>query len=242
MKEKDLKIDRKKHCLYPKKAKKMVREYLYHEFGRERAEQLWEKIQLKYVEYVNDCPDMGGRNNNHAGAIYGSLFAFAFCEVAAADKSIEELQPLIYKIFMEDSFKMLGRIFDLNKRSHMKLANKIFMKSGRKDQALARRYPDGFICVTQPFDEECQAIRYYFSQCPVAEFAKKHGLTKWMPLFCNCDYLAMREVGCELIRHGTCTNKDRCDYCMVGSSNPIVKKYPLRVDEDGLWYNEGNII
>ena len=238
MKEKDLKVDQKKHCMYSKKSKKLIREYLYHEFGKDRAGELWEKIQLKYVEYVDECPEVGGKKNNHAVAIYGSLLIFAFCTVAVPDKSIEELQPLVYKIFMEDSFKMLGRIFDLNKRSHMKLANKVFIKSGQKDQMQAKQYPEGFITVLEPFDEEHQAIRYHFTQCPNAEFAKKHGLTKWMPLFCNCDYLAMRELRCELIRHGTCTNSDRCDYYMVGSNNPIVKEHPLKTDQDGLWYNE----
>lgn len=238
MKEKELQFDRKKHCLYSKKAKKQMREYLYHEFGEGRAEELWEKIQLKYVEYVNEHPDVGGKKNNHAAAIYGSLLVFAFCETAVPDKSIEELQPLVYKIFMEDSFKLLGRIFDLNKQSHMKLADKVFTKSGRKDQKLAGQYPAGFIAVTEPFDEEHQAVRYHFTQCPVAEFAKKHGLTKWMPLLCNCDYLAMEQLGCELIRHGTCTNSDKCDYYMVGSNNPIVKAHPRKTDRDGLWYNE----
>lgn len=238
MKEKELEFDRKKHCLYPKRAKKLIRKYLYREFGKEQAEVLWENIQLKYVEYVNDCPDMGGKKNNHATAIYGSLFVFAFCEIAVPDKSIEELQPLVYKIFMEDAFKMLGRIFDLNKCSHMKLANQVFTKSGRKDQIQAKQYPEGFITVTEPFDEEHQAIRYHFTQCPNAEFAKKHGLTKWMPLLCNCDYLAMGELGCELIRHGTCTNSDRCDYYIVGSKHPLVKEHPRRTDQNGLWYNE----
>lgn len=238
MKEKDLKFDKKKHCLYPKKGKKLIREYLYQEFGKDRAEELWEKIQLKYVEYVNDCPDMGGKKNHHAGAIYGSLFVFAFCEAAVSNKSIEELQPLIYKIFMEDSFKILGRIFDLNKKSHMKLANKVFMKSGQKDRLQQKQYPAGFIAVTEPFDNEHQAVRYHFTQCPNAEFAKKHGLTKWMPLLCNCDYLAMRALSSELIRHETCTNGNKCDYYIVGSNNPMVKEHPLKADQDGLWYNE----
>lgn len=238
MKEKELQFDRKKHCLYSKKAKKLIREYLYHEFGKDRAEELWEKIQLKYVEYVNDCPDVGGKRNNHAAAIYGSLFVFAFCEIAVPDKSIEELQPLVYKIFMEDAFNVLGRIFDLNKNSHMKLADKVFTKSGEKDQMQEKQYPAGFITVLEPFDETNQAIRYHFTQCPNAEFAKKHGLTKWMPLLCNCDYLGMSRLGCELIRHGTCTNGDKCDYYMVGSSNPIVKEHPRKVDKEGLWYNE----
>lgn len=238
MREKDLKFDRRKHCLYPKKAKKLIREYLCREFGKDRAEELWEKIRLKYVEYVNDYPDVGGKKNNHAAAIYGSLFVFAFCETAVPDKGIEELQPLIYKIFMEDSFRMLGRVFDLNKRSHMRLADWVFQKAGEKDRRLAKRYPAGFINVTEPFDEEHQAVRYHFTQCPVAEFAKKRGLKKWMPLFCNCDYLAMRELGCELIRHSTCTNGDKCDYYMVGSRNPVIKEHPLKMDKDGLWYNE----
>lgn len=59
-----------------------------------------------------------------------------------------------------------------------------------------------------------------------------------MPLLCNCDYLGMRELGCELIRHETCTKGHKCDYYMVGSKNPVVKEHPLKKDRDGLWYNE----
>ncbi len=147
----------------PKRGEKLIREYLCKEFGQEKAEILWEKIQLKYVGYVNDCPDYGGKRNNHAAAIYGSLLIFAFCEEAVPDKSIEELQPLVYKIFMEDAFKILGRIFNLNKRSHMKLADKVFKKSGEKDQKQEKQYLSGFITVTEPFDEEHQAVRYHFT-------------------------------------------------------------------------------
>ena len=51
--------------------------------------------------------------------------------------------------------------------------------------------------------------RYHFLQCPIAEFAKKYNLMHILPLFCNADY------------------------CIVGSKNPMAKKYEIVKDENG---------
>lgn len=48
-----------------------------------------------------------------------------------------------------------------------------------------------------------------FLQCPIAEFAKKYNLMHILPLFCNADY------------------------CIVGSKNPMAKKYEIVKDENG---------
>ena len=75
--------------------------------------------------------------------------------------------------------------------------------------------------------------RYHFTQCPNAEFAKKHDLMQVLPLFCNSDYWGMSQLHGTLIRRGTCGNADRCDCCVVGSENSMAKEYEIIKDEAG---------
>ena len=54
-----------------------------------------------------------------------------------------------------------------------------------------------------------------------------------LPLFCNSGYRGISRIHGMLIRRGTCGNSDRCDYCVVGSENPIAKKYEIVKHEMG---------
>ena len=60
MKEKDLPIDRAQHAVYTKKAKKCVLRLLRRNYDERTCEQLWEKIQLQYCEFLKDEPPMAG--------------------------------------------------------------------------------------------------------------------------------------------------------------------------------------
>ena len=54
MREKDLPFDRTKHAVYTRNAKKCVRKLLRRYYGKHTAEELWEKVQLQYCEYLKD--------------------------------------------------------------------------------------------------------------------------------------------------------------------------------------------
>ena len=131
------------------------------------------------------------------------------------------------------SFTKLGKIFDLNRPSNMWLIDKVFRKSGNRDRKDILRYPDGFVNVDAPYDKDNHAARYCFTQCPNAEFAKKHGLLHVLPLLCNSDFFGIGEIHGKLIRCGTCGNSDVCDYLVVGSNNPIAKEYETVTDAQG---------
>ena len=75
--------------------------------------------------------------------------------------------------------------------------------------------------------------RYSFTQCPNAEFAKKHGLLHVLPLLCNSDFFGISEIHGTLIRCGTCGNSDVCDYLVVGCKNPIAAEYQTVPDGQG---------
>lgn len=226
--------------LYPKDAARKCKAFLRQEYGIKREAELWDKTLLKYTEFVADAPDIGGAKNTHAAGIYGTylmtaLFETAFCDRDATDPA---LQNLAYNVFMKDSFGRLGKIFNLNRPHDMFLANLIFKSVARKDEKIVKEYPASFRMHCAPFDKEHQAVRYHFSLCPNAEFAKAHNLTKWMPLFCNCDYLGMQAIHGTLIRTTTCVKGDKCDYLIVGDKNPLADMHPRKTDADGLWVNE----
>ena len=85
------------------------------------------------------------------------------------------------------------------------------------------------------YDKENGIIRYSFTQCPNAEFAKRHHMEDVLPVLCNCDHLAMHAIHAALIREGTCVTSDCCDYCIVGNKNSNAKEYELTKTDNGLW-------
>ena len=209
-----------------------VRTWLYERYGKEQGENIWTDVVDKYNEYLKDLPDYGGKNNGHAYAIYGALLVFALYPSLPDKPPIDELQSFVQSMFM-GAFTKLGRIFDLNRKTDMRLIDMVFKRVGKKDQKDIKEHPAGFINVTEPYDREHRAARYHFTQCPNAEFAKSHGLLHVLPLLCNSDFFGISEIHGKLIRCGTCGNSDRCDYMVVGDRNPITDLYVTEVDENG---------
>ena len=65
------------------------------------------------------------------------------------------------------------------------------------------------------------------------EFAKKHDLLHVLPVLCNSDFFGIEQIHGTLIRCGTCGNSDHCDYCVVGSGNPMANEYEIATDDNG---------
>ncbi|MBQ9825264.1 MAG: L-2-amino-thiazoline-4-carboxylic acid hydrolase [Solobacterium sp.] len=232
MKEKDLPFDRSKHAVYTKNAKKCVYRLLRKCYGKIETEQLWEKIQLKYCEYLRDEPAMGGCKLTVS--IYDPILIFAWHETAPLKPDREEIQQEIYDCFM-GTFTKLGKVFNLNRRTDNRLAAKIFKAANDLREEEIKKYPGSFRMGSCDYDRENGIIRYSFTQCPNAEFAKRHHLEHVLPLMCNCDHMAMEKLHAALIREGTCVTSDCCDYCIVGDQNELASEYTLAEDENGLW-------
>lgn len=147
-------------------------------------------------------------------------------------KKVEKLQEFVTHLFM-GPFEKLEKIFNLNRSFDMWLIDKVFHIVGHKDRKQYLQYPTTFCNASKPYDKENHVARYHFLQCPNAEFAKKYNLMHVLPLFCNADYWGISQLHGTLIRQGTCGNCDKCDYCIVGSKNPMAKKYEIVKDENG---------
>ena len=211
---------------------KPVRNWLKDRYGEPEANKIWKQTQDNYRNYLLNLPDYGGRKNGHAMAIYGGLLIFALYPALPDQPLVSELQGFVQSMFM-GPFTKLGKIFDLNRPSHMWLIDKVFRKSGNRDRKDILKFPDGFINVDAPYDKEHYAASYSFTQCPNAEFAKKDGLLHVLPLLCNSDFFGISEIHGQLIRCGTCGNNSVCDYLVVGNRNPLAAEYETVSDELG---------
>lgn len=232
MRDRELEFDRKKHILYSRHAKMVLRDWIKKEYGSE-AEKVWDGVQRQYVKFLKDAPDFGGKKSPHAAQIYDSILLFAYCTSEPRKHSLEELQPVSFEIFMAP-FRILGKLFNANHKWTMNLLGFIFKAANGRANKHAEKYPDDFAAIIRPYDRKNGIVRYSFTKCPVAEFAKQQGITEWIPLMCNCDYIALAHINAGLIRTGTCTECGECDYLVVGDDNPIMNQYEQIKGEKGL--------
>ena len=80
---------------------------------------------------VSDEPAHKDRKVNTS--IYGAILIFAWYDCVPNKPSVEEIQDDVFECFM-GGFKVLGKLFDLNKPGHMKLAGRMF-KSANDQRA-----------------------------------------------------------------------------------------------------------
>ena len=231
MKEKDLPFDRSKHACYTKKARKCVQKLLHRYYDEQTADGLWEKIQLQYCEFLKEEPPMAGAKITIS--IYDPILIFAWYKVIPEKPPLEDVQQDVFECFM-GSFETMGKIFNLNRKFDNRLAAKIFQKANDIRVEEIKRFPASFRMGYSSYDQENGVVRYSFTQCPNAEFAKRHHMEDVLPVMCNCDHIAMQKLHACLIREGTCCTAECCDYCIVGDQNPIGADYKLVQQANGL--------
>ena len=237
MDEKELQFDRKTHVCYSKEIKAVIQARLRLRYPEQEADALWEKLQLKYVEFLSDLPYLGGAKCTHNGpaGTYDCIAMFAYYEVLDPKPGLEEMEEMLNAVLLPP-FRRLGKLASLDHRATLWIAGHIFPRVAKRDKKLEAVCPTGYIMDVEPYDPDT-GVHYKFHRCPIAEFARAHGYTHIMSAFCNGDYPAMEALHAGLIRQYTCANHDYCDYWIVGESSPWLKKYPVIRDENGYLRN-----
>ena len=180
MREKDLPIDRTRHKVYTKNAKKCVQKLLHRYYDDITAGALWEKIQLQYCEYLKEEPALAG--SKITVSIYDPILIFAWYAVVPDKLPLKDIQQDVYDCFM-GGFDLLGKIFDLNRKADNRLAGRIFKKTSNIRIDEIKRFPASFRMGGFDYDRENGIVRYSFTQCPNAEFAKR---ITWRMCFPSC--------------------------------------------------------
>ena len=231
MREKDLPFDRTKHAVYTKNAKKCVQTLLRRYYDKDTAEALWEKIQLQYCAFLEEEPALGGLTNSVS--VYDPILIFAWYRVIPDKVPLRDVQDDVFDCFFKP-FRLLGGVFDLNRTMDNRLAAVVFRKASDVRVREIAQFPASFRMGSFEYDREDRVVRYCFTQCPNASFARRHHMEDVLPVMCNCDHYAMQLIHASLIREGTCVTADRCDYCIVGDRHPLAGEYTLVTDENGL--------
>ena len=231
MREEDLPFDRTKHKCYTGNAKKCVRKLLDRYYDERTAADLWEKIQLQYCEFLKAEPALGGLKVTTS--IYDPILIFAWYKVIPDKPDLEEVQQDIFECFF-GKISTFGKVFDLNRNIDNYLASRIFKKANDIRVEEIKKFPESFRMGSFSYDKAGGIVRYSFTQCPNAEFAKRHHMENVLPVMCNCDHLAMQKIHACLIREGTCVTSNVCDYCIVGDRQPLAKEYELVKAANGL--------
>lgn len=233
MNDKDLIFDRNYHVLYSKASKKEIKNKIALHYEEEKREEIWTRVQLKYVEYLKTWrTDLGGKKNFHngKGGTYDCIAIMTYyvvCKDVTTFREIEEMEENL----VLPSFKRL-KFVNCNKPLWKKLMYKAFASA----KSACDKWHDYEMNVT-PYEKD-KPIYYEFTACPAAEFAKQFGLTEIMPALCNVDYKSMELISAKLIRTGTCVDGDKCDYTICGDKDEYISAHPEYRDEKGFIRNK----
>ena len=232
MKEKDLVFDRKKHLLYSKAVKKVIRAHLAVRYVPAEADRYWEAIQKAYVEMLDLVPFMGGKKNGQSASLYDCAALFAFYQVVPDKPDLVEFGQMNDELFLPVFER--ATFLDLNHPMLMRLAKHIWTKVAQRCADHQQDWPGNYIMEMRPCPE---GTKYVFLRCPIAELAKKLGYTHLMPAMCNPDYPMLHCMHAGLIRETTCANGDCCDFWIVGDQSNYLKERPCRQNPEGYLYN-----
>ena len=229
MKDNELQFDRSCHVLYSKPCKQQIREKIALHYPAEEHESVWERVQRQYADFLSDWrANLGGKKNFHngAGGNYDCIALMAYYVVCREVTSLAEIEEMEGNLFLP-AFRVLSKFVDCNKP----LFKRLMYRSFRNAKRQCDRWGD-FKIQLAPFDPE-KPIYYAFTECPTAEFAKKHGLLEVMPALCNPDFEGMELIHAKLVRKTTCANGCKCDYTICGDKGPYWKAHPEYRDAAG---------
>ena len=233
MEEKELEFDRENHVIYSDKCKKVIQKYIALHYSKEKQDEIFENIQVQYVDWLKTFrKDLGGKRNFHngVGGTYDNIMVLSYYVVCKEVTSFAEIEELYGEIFI-DSFKKL-KFVDCNKKFYKKLMYKAFTVSKKK----CDKWND-YQMIVEPYKEN-EPIRYRFVSCPVAEFAREHGLLDILPALCNIDYAAMELIHARLVRTTTLGKGEYCDYAICGDLDPYLKDHEEYRDSYGGRWNK----
>lgn len=236
MKDSELRFDRSCHVLYSGACKKQIRAKIALHYPPSQVEEIWERVQKQYVDYISDWrTDLGGKKNFHngPGGNYDCVALMAYYTVCRCVTSLDEIEEMEGNLFLP-AFRRLKKLgfIDCNKPFWRKLMYRAFKNAKRQ----CDRWGD-FKMNLAPYDENAP-IYYEFTACPTADFAEKHGLLEVMPALCNPDFASMECIHARLVRKTTCANGCRCDYTICGDRDSYLLEHPEYRDEAGYRRNK----
>ena len=204
--------------------KRLINKRLSMQFNKEEAKNKWEKIQTIYERYMEETPDIGGKDNMMWEKLYNSLAIFAYYEVMERKVSLSEIEDLTVEIFM-GSNRVMGHFLNFNWKWFQKLNYAVYKSYKRKlDSHIQDGSWNNTWGVSINPENKKQGVCIHLIGCPVADFAKQHGYEDILPALCASDHRVFAPLHCKLIRYHTVANGDKyCEFWQVGDKSEAWK-------------------
>lgn len=202
---------------YPSFVRGAAMKYFSKQYSGSEVKHFWNKTLELYKSFVEEAPDIGGKENNMSNNLYMALAVFAFYE--AADKRItpEELKKLMTE-YMPKSIPVVSAFLDFNKpKNQEKLRIRYEKYKALSDDKLNNgEWGNSWRVELNPHNRK-KGVAFDLVGCPLADFAKKHGYAEIMPVLCDFDYLTASLMHARLIReHTVAEGNEYCDYWYIG--------------------------
>ena len=193
MKDSELNIDLTCHVLYSKPCKAQIQSKIALHYPEGEQEAIWTRVQKQYAAFLSDWrTDLGGAKNFHngAGGNYDCVALMAYYVVCKDVTSVEEIEQMEGDLFLPVFRKM--KFVDCNRPIFKRLMHRAFLNAKKQ----CDKWGD-FKMNVAPFDKG-KPIYYEFTECPTAEFAKKHGLLEGMPELADDSEIEIRPEEIEM--------------------------------------------
>ena len=200
----------------------------YEQYCRERfpeeAEQIFDRAEARYREFMKEMPDLG--KNMMARNMLDWFTLLSFYE--ASGRRLDGETLLLLQRRVVDRLKFLGKLVDGNRsRWPYRLFEKTYVKFQRRQEKHQARgeWMDGWKVEINP-DHRTEGFCFHLVGCPIARHAKAHGYEELLPYLCKTDHFLAELLHARLIRTQTeALGGDYCDYWYVGDQSPALKQY-----------------
>lgn len=188
------------------------------------AEQIFQKAEAYYRDFLKDMPDLG--ENMMAKNMLDWFTILSFYE--ASDRRLDGEALLTIKRRAVDRLKFLGKFVDGNKSQWpYRLFEKIYRKFIRMQQEHQAKgeWMDSWKVELNP-DHRTEGFCFHLVGCPIARYAKAHGYEDLLPYLCKTDHFLAEVLHTRLIRTQTeALGGACCDYWYVGDQSPALEAY-----------------
>lgn len=212
-----------KRVYAPSQYAKPYERYCREVFSTE-AEQIFQKDEAYYRDFLKDMPDLG--ENMMAKNMLDWFTILSFYE--ASDRRLDGEALLTIKRRAVERLKFLGKFVDGNKSQWpYRLFEKTYRKFIRMQQEHQAKgeWMDSWKVELNP-DHRTEGFCFHLVGCPIARHAKAHGYEDLLPYLCKTDHFLAEVLHARLIRTQTeALGGACCDYWYVGDQSPALEAY-----------------
>lgn len=201
---------------FPFFIKSAAMKYFNKHCNRSEVKKLWNKTFQLYKSFVDEAPDIGGKENNMSNNLYMALAIFAFYEAVDKKVTCEELRQMMTE-YMPKNIPVISALLDFNKpKNQEKLKRRYEKYKALSDKKLDNGEWGNSWRVEMLLDNK-KGVAFNLVGCPLADFAKKHGYLEIMSVLCDFDYITASLMHARLIRkHTVADGSQYCDYLYIG--------------------------